>query len=161
MLYPDLTALFQMGLFLFVFIVLSKVFFKPYVDLFNARDEAQGIVRDAHGHDDHHDDHAEHHAAVPVAASSDATQREQISQLKAKVDALTAELFKETAAMREATLTQARSQGKQTMGEASARAAKDIDDAKQKVGQVANEVWTGLMTQKDDMIGKIQTKVLG
>lgn len=161
MLYPDLTALFQMGLFLFVFIVLSKVFFKPYVELFNARDEAQGIVRDAHG-SDAHDHHGEAEHAKPDAhASQDAAQREQIAQLKAKVDALTADLFKETAAMRESTLTQARTQGKQVMTDASVKAAKDIDDAKQKVGQVANEVWSGLMTQKDDMIGKIQTKVLG
>lgn len=157
MLYPDLTALFQMGLFLFVFVVLGKVFFKPYVDLFNARDEAQGITRGDHGHEDHGEHHGAEHAS---AVAQDAAQLEQIAQLKAKVDALTAELFKETSAMREATLNQARTQGKQVMGDAATKAAKDIDDAKQKVGQVANEVWSGLMTQKDDMIGKIQQKIL-
>lgn len=154
MLYPDLTLFIQMGIFLVTFIVMSKVFFKPYMALFDARDEAQGIDRGAGAHDNSHDQDA---AEDQVAAAPDT---DSLTGLKSRVESLTADLHAQTAAMRNSAMNDAQSSIQSMMKNAGDEANESIIAAKDRVDALRDEVWNSLAAEKSGYLSNLQEKLL-
>ena len=147
-----------MGIFLVTFFVLAKVFFKPYVALFDARDEAQGIDRsaDAHGHG--HDDHTG--GDETTASTEKKTDAGSLGSLKSRVEALTAELHAETASMRNAAMDDANSNIQSMMKDAGDKAAETIAAAQDRVDGLRDEVWNSLVAEKQGYLSRLQEKLL-
>ena len=138
---------------------LSRLFFRPYLRLLDARDAAQGIDRSApvHGHEEARFD--EYVEADPELAGV-ASEEKSLEDLKLRVQAETESLHKRAAEQRSTVVSEARSKGQETVAGASSDAAKTVSDAQQRVESLREEVWTGLIAQKADFLNQIQDKLL-
>ncbi len=169
MLYPDYTTFIQLAIFLVVFFAFSRVFFKPYLELLNARDEALGIDRsvDEHHGDESHDHDGDSAGAPDVPAWSVDNEpghrepiAEQIQSLEERLLKQTNSLHQQATQLRDELLGQAQEEAASLSTAAAAEAAKTIADAQGQLDALKEEVWQSLAAQKTEFLDTIQNKIL-